>query len=1083
MGALPSGTVTLVLADIEGSTRLWDSAPSEMATAIANLDSALVELIPAHHGVRPLEQGEGDSFVAAFGRASDAVACALALQRRDLAPLALRIGIHTGDVDLRDVANYFGQTINRTARLRDLAHGGQTVLSQTTAGIVADDLPDGVWLSSLGIHPLRDLPRPEAVWQLCHEELQCDQPPLRTSTASTSRGFPLHLTSFVGRNAQIDELSRLLGGDHRLVTLTGAGGVGKTRLAVQVARGLNQEVVFVDLAGVGDSSSVALVTARALGLADQPGRSTLTSIIDAVDGRPVVLLLDNCEHVVDAVDDFTVDVLTRTAQLHILATSREPLGVAGEVTWRVPSLVLAEALELFVDRARLVQPMFAVHADNRDDVAEICRRLDGMPLAIELAAARLRTLTPAEIRESLRDCFRLLVGGSRVTVRRQQTLRASVEWSYGLLTEPEQMLFYRLSVFAGGFDHSAVVDVASDDRLGRHQIPDLLSLLVDKSLVSGHRDAARMRFRLPETVRQFGQEKLVESGEADRVRRRHRDYFHTMASALDVPVARGHVGRVEGVAAELDDLRAAFTWSLEIGDATSALELVSSLLPVWLARGRVKEGLGWLDEVRLDDVGTCVPDATRVRALADKAVLGAWTVATSEYDAREALAIARDLDDKALILRALTACGAINAFSPDVALQYMDEAADLARELGDGWRLCQVLAFKQYAAQLAGDLPAVIEAGTEGRALADQVGDRFTSRMCRLWLGTAQCQRGEIGPAATMLDDVVREADDEHDLIHGVVGRISQAYAHALIGRQTEALTIAQQAVRDSVALGPFVEGFAHGALSVAALAVADIDRARAASSAAAHLLTDTHKIVTTSHEGPLSQIALAEGNLGAALRHADSAVSVAGGWHLVTALIGRARIFIAREDMANAVRDAHRALEIAVDIGAEICVVEVLECLARVEFHQQRFAESVRLLGAAVGIRQRLGVVRYQIYDADIDSCIQGLRSAVGNSVFCDMWSQASSMTILEAVGYAQRGRGERCRSVGGWEALTPAERRVVRLLAEGLGNKDIAARLFISPRTVQTHLTHVYAKVGVASRVALAQLAARNPGTSGNT
>jgi len=437
---LPTGTVTLLLADVEGSTRLWETQPETMTAALALLNRTVNEAIAAHDGVRPLEQGEGDSFVAAFARASDAVACALALQQAPLAPIRLRIGIHTGEIQLRDDANYAGPTINRAARIRDMAHGGQTVLSGATEPIVADRLPDGVWLTELGSYAMRDVPRPERVVQLCHPDLHNEFPPLRVRQVVASHNLPAQFTNFVGRQAQITELRQLVVGN-RLVTLTGAGGAGKTRLAVEVTAELTREfadgVWYVDLAPLTDPEVAPVAVARTLGLPDQPGRTTMDLLVRFLGEKTVLLLLDNCEHLLDACGTLVVKLLAACPQLTILATSREPLGVPGELSWRVPSLSVAdEAIELFTDRSRRARPDFVVDEGNHPLVEEICTRLDGMPLAIELAAARLRALSLRQIVDSLHDRFRLLTGGARTAVRRQQTLRASVDWSHALLTDP-----------------------------------------------------------------------------------------------------------------------------------------------------------------------------------------------------------------------------------------------------------------------------------------------------------------------------------------------------------------------------------------------------------------------------------------------------------------------------------------------------------------------------------------------------------------------------------------------------------------------------------------------------------------------
>ncbi|HKU79211.1 MAG TPA: adenylate/guanylate cyclase domain-containing protein, partial [Rhodanobacteraceae bacterium] len=331
--------MTLLLADVEGSTRLWDTQPDEMTAAIARLDASLTGLVAAHNGVRPVEQGEGDSFVVAFARASDAVGCALALQRAPLAPIRLRIGVNTGEIQLRDEGNYIGPTINRTARIRDLGHGGQTLLSGATESMVLDHLPDDAWLNDLGTHALRDLPRPERVVQLCHPDLRNDFPALRLAEPEAVQRLPLQLTSFVGRESQIAEVRELLR-RNRLVTLTGAGGSGKTRLAIQVAAGVGDDVRYVDLAPIADLDLVTVAVARALGLPDQPGRSTMDSVVGFIGDRSLLLVLDNCEHLLDASADLIVEVLDACPGLTVMTTSREPIGLGGEVTWRVPSLSL-----------------------------------------------------------------------------------------------------------------------------------------------------------------------------------------------------------------------------------------------------------------------------------------------------------------------------------------------------------------------------------------------------------------------------------------------------------------------------------------------------------------------------------------------------------------------------------------------------------------------------------------------------------------------------------------------------------------------------------------------------------------------
>jgi predicted ATPase/class 3 adenylate cyclase/DNA-binding CsgD family transcriptional regulator len=1079
---LPSGTVTLLLADVEGSTRLWETQPEEMAAAVALLDSVLSEVIAKHDGVRPVEQGEGDSFVVAFARASDAVACALELQLAPLAPIGLRIGVHTGEIQLRDDANYIGPTINRTAWLRDLAHGGQTVLSGVTEALVVDRLPAGAWLTDLGTHQLRDLPRPERVVQLCHPDLLNEFPPLRTTTTVAAVHLPVQLTSFVGRDSEMNELRQLFA-DNRLVTLTGAGGVGKTRLAVHIAAELAGEfgdgVWLVDLAPITDPELVPVTVARALGLPDQPGRSTMDTLLRFVRDRQMLVVLDNCEHLLDASAELVVAVLSGAAQLTLLATSREAIGVAGEVSWRVPSLSLdGEAVELFGDRARHARPGFAVSADNAAVVGEICARLDGVPLAIELAAARVRALSLAEILEGLHDRFRLLTGGARTAVRRQQTLRASVDWSHALLTQPERVLFRRLAVFLGGFDLDGAQAVAGGGDVERFQVLDQLTLLVDKSLVMADNTGDWTRYRLLETVRQYALEKLGESGGADAVRSRHRDYYTALAAVLDAPAGRDYERRLEQAETEIDNLRAAFGWSRENSDIELALALASSLQPLWQARGRLREGLAWFDTVLADDNAQHVEvtAAIRARALADRAVLAILMGAADSLDqAQQALAMAREVNDPALLARALTACGfTAVAYNARVAGPYFAEAIGLTRELGDPWRLSQILGWQARGAVVAGDPVAVRAAAEEGRDLAEAIGDRFTSRRCRWCLGVAQVFKGDLAAAVAQFAAVAAEAEAAHDVFHRAQSLAVQGFALAFQGETGAARAAADAAAEAAAELGGLAAGNAYSALVAAALAAGDAATALDASEAAwQHMSALPARAAGRTVGAPA---ALAGGDLLAARRWADDAVATTTGWWLVEALSTRARVAIAQGEPEQAERDAHDALAIAADIQAYAGIPDTLECLGTLAGDAGSHREAARLFAAAHGIRERMGAVRFKVWDAGYQVSVAAPRNALGEQDFNAAWAEGTALSTEEAIAYAQRGRGERKRPTSGWASLTPTERDVVRLVSDGLANKDIATRLFVSPRTVQTHLTHVYTKLGLASRVQLVQEAARH-------
>jgi predicted ATPase/class 3 adenylate cyclase/DNA-binding NarL/FixJ family response regulator len=1079
---LPTGTVTLLLADVEGSTQLWESQPSAMTAAVAQLNSTASKLIAEHGGVRPVEQGEGDSFVAAFARASDAVACALGLQRAPLAPIKLRVGLHTGEVQLRDEGNYAGSTINKTARLRDLAHGGQTVLSAATEELVEDRLPEDVWLTHLGSHTLRDLPRPMRVAQLCHPELRNDFPPLRTTNATVNHHLPAQLTSFVGRSLQMNELRAVIV-DNRLVTLTGAGGAGKTRLAIEVAGQMANQfpggVWYADLAPLTHPQAVPLTVARAFGLPDQPGRSITETLLRFARDRHLLVVLDNCEHLLEASASLVNDVLGSCAKVTILATSREPIMVTGEVNWQVPSLSLAnEAIELFADRARRARPDFAVTEDNSETVTEICRRLDGMPLAIELAAARVRALTLDEIVESLHDRFRLLTGGARTAVRRQQTLRASVDWSHALLTEPERALLRRLSVFMGGFDLDGVQTVAGTTEVERYQVLDQLSLLVDKSLVVAENAGGRTRYRLLETVRQFALEKLGESGEADDIRARHRDHYAVMAKRLDAPAATSKEHLVEQAEIEIANLRAAFVWSGENNDVTDALELASSLQPLWVVRGRVSEGAAWLDAALagLHGRGHEVAPPVRARALTYRVLLGLWAgVANAGKQAEEALAIAREVDHPALLSRALTACGSAYADDYASARPYFSEATALARSIDDNWWLCQIFSRQTNGAFASGDFIDAEAVAREGMELADALGDQFGSDQCRVCLVAFHMFRGEVTTAVDLVRDLIERATRAHDLMSTVIGLFEQTFALALSGDGPGARASGDAAMEAGSESPGLFERAIHSAVTAACLADGDT----AAASEAALTMERVDIVipgVDDLHMVWAAQAALAHGELDVACRRADIAVSASNGSWLATALSTRACVRVAQRECEQAAVDAYEALMIANATDTHLSTSDTLECLARLAFDAESHSEATRLLGAAHAHRQRLGLVRFKVFDDDQHALVSALQNAMGGEDFDAAWAAGSALPTEEAIAYALRGRGERKRPATGWGSLTPTELDVVRLVGDGLPNKDIATRLFVSPRTVQSHLRHVYNKLGLASRVQLAQQAARH-------
>jgi predicted ATPase/class 3 adenylate cyclase len=592
--AAPSGVVTFLFTDVEGSTRRWETDADAMRVALAAHDLVLRGAIEAHGGW--LFKHTGDGVCAAFGSPRAAVDAAVAAQRA--LELPVRMGLATGEAELRE-GDYFGAVLNRAARVMAAGHGGQILLADSTAGLLS-----GVDLIDLGPRRLRDLLTPVQVFQVQADGLRTDFPSLRALDAGPGN-LRLAPTSFIGREVEAGEVQAAVKG-HRLVTLTGVGGVGKTRLALEVAGRLVDEfpdgVWFFELAAVTDPAAVPDAVAAVLGVTQQPGRSVAESVAAALEGRVRLLVFDNCEHVRDAAADLIEAILVASATTKIVATSREGLGIADEQLWPVPSLdvgagIDSAAVALFVERARSVAPRFSLtEADQAAAVVEICRRLDGIPLAIELAASRMAAMTAGEVRDRLDQRLRLLVG-SRRALERHQTLRHAVAWSYDHLEDGEKTLLERCSVFAGGFDLQSACAVAGSDDLDEYAILDLLDALVRKSLLVADRSSGRTRFSMLETIRQFAEEQLVARGEATNVRTAHARYFAGREADIlalwDSPRQRE---AYDWLTVELANLRTAFRWAADHGDLDVAATIATyvGLLGV---RVQTYEPIAWAEEL------------------------------------------------------------------------------------------------------------------------------------------------------------------------------------------------------------------------------------------------------------------------------------------------------------------------------------------------------------------------------------------------------------------------------------------------------------------------------------------------------
>jgi predicted ATPase/class 3 adenylate cyclase len=616
MDASPTGTVTFLFSDIEGSTERWEAHRDAMADELRRHDAVMRHAITTCDG--RIFKTVGDAFCAAFGRATDAVAAAVDAQRAfmhadwsSVGGLRVRMAIHTGSADARD-GDYFGPTVNRVGRLLAIGHGGQTLVSGVAAELSEGALPPGVSLRDLGEHKLKDVYRREHVYQLAAPDLLDDFPPLRSSNAFPNN-LPYQLTSFFGRDPNIAEIKRLFE-DARLVTLVGTGGIGKTRCALQVGaemlHAFTQGVWLVELASVGDPQFVASALASAIRAHESPDRALPDVIVGFLKYRRLLLILDNCEHVVEQVAVLTDAILRSCEGVAILSTSREPIGIQGEKVYHVPplsappgdrSLDAAEAMQygavaLFVARARAVNHGFRLTDDIAPVVAHICRRLDGIALAIELAAARVKVLSVRELDDRLDERFRILTGGSRTSLHRQQTMRALIDWSYDLLSDQERALFRRLAVFANGFTLDAATAVGAEAATDELEILDLLAALVDKSLVVVEPDHRELpRYRLLESLREYGRQRLFEHGEHDDACRRFSawclGFVHDADQAWATTSSRAWEAQV---APELENLRHALAWSLEERhDASLGRRIAAESRRIW-NRFAAAEGLRWV---------------------------------------------------------------------------------------------------------------------------------------------------------------------------------------------------------------------------------------------------------------------------------------------------------------------------------------------------------------------------------------------------------------------------------------------------------------------------------------------------------
>ena len=785
--SLPTGTVTFLFSDIEGSSQRWEQHRDAMKAVVAGQEQLMNAAITSHGGY--VFKTMGDAFCAAFPTAPQAVSAAIDAQRSfakkdfsSIGGLRVRMGLHTGYADERN-ADYFGPAVNRVARLMSIGHGGQVLLSGSTRELANSDLPTGVSLTDLGSHRLKDLTEPEEVWQLKIEDIPAEFPPLRSLDALPNN-LPIQRTTFVGRDHDVAEVKELVS-RHRLLTLVGSGGVGKTRVALQVGADLLDQypdgVWFADFAPITDPELVSSVIAQVLGMSQQEGTRIDESIPPWLKRKKLVLILDNCEHVLEPVAAIAAAIIGTAPEVRIVNTSRQVLDISGEEVFRVPSLdvphTIADltpaavaqfgAVALFVDRARSVDKSFALTDDTAPIVADICRRLDGIPLAIELAAARVKVLSVPNLAQRLNERFKLLTGGSRDVLPRQKTLVALIDWSYDLLTPQEQTLFLRLGIFAGGFALEAATRVCGGDGLDEIEILDLLASLTDKSLVVADTSGKQERYHLLESTRAYALEKL-DTAERERLARAHAEYFSALAHEADKRYGTGSTfGWLADVEREIDNFRAALEWGLTQGhDAVLVAAIAGGLAQFWYRNGLAVEGRYWIERAleRTESAGQ--PPVVAMLLYAQS-----WLLPVKR------------------------------------ALEAAERAVNLYESVGDRGGAAHARATLAFALNQAGRLDEADEAITQALAVMQELKDKHGIAKCLRYKGAIIGSRGARAEARDFYDKslaILREIGDEIglSLVYSNIGEIEFAEGHAqeALKAATDALALRRALDKDALA-------------------------------------------------------------------------------------------------------------------------------------------------------------------------------------------------------------------------------------------------------------------------------------------
>ena len=905
--------------------------------------------------------------------------------------------------------------------------------------------------------------------------------------------LPQQLTAFVGRENDLDELQFLLD-TNRLVTMTGAGGCGKSRLAVELAgrsaAGFPHGVWWVDLSGVVDAAVVPSAVAATLPL--PRGADPAAELVEGLRERRSLVVLDNCEQVVDGCASLVDGLLRACPGVKILCTSRQPLDVDGEVIWRVPALSVPgpgtldpeqvqrfEAVQLFVERATRRRPGFALDAVTAPAVASICRCLDGLPLAIELAAASMSSMTAQQIDAAVGDHLVPVAGASPGRPPRHHTLEASIDWSHQRLSPGERILFRRLSVFSGSFTIDAARRVCGADV----DVLPMLTRLVDRSLLH-FEETLGGRYRLLQTVRRFASIKLESAAEGDDLRHRHLDF------CLDL--ANGAGGRLDGsdaadlldlLEAQRDDLLSGIDWALRSARLDDARRLAADLLIFWMVHYPA-EGLARLEAVVAEEAGDAVARARAQSATAWLALYGPFDAERSLSYARRAVATGRQAGRTDVIAAGLNHLGWAAVYAaPEEARPAFEEAAALHEGHRDLPRHAHALAGLAFVAMQEGDGNRAEDLLARSLETARRAGDEIGVRRALAFLGAVTAVRGELDRAEALLDECLQRArrlGDRYFIAHAL------DYL-ALVASSRGALEAADELLCEALAAAKLSSPMAMARTLVQRAHVAFLaghfEAVRANLSPVPPGVWGVNWYL--ARRLPLlAETSVLDDDLDVAGGLVDDALDVGPErpWARALGVMAQARLLRARGSLPQATAAAHEALTTFVRIGHRPDAVDALELLAHLRGDAGHAEEAARLIGAASAAREQFGLRRPPVHDADVRATTSSLRETPGVAL-AQLLESGATLSLEEALGYASRGRGERRRPLAGWESLTPAEHQVAGLVAEGLSNGEIAERLFISPATVRAHLGHIYGKLGMGSRSQLAAGVARRGDPATNT